>query len=86
MACLQLSSQLQVVHYPYIALLSGSGQRTRKVASCEGFASAGELMQTLQPAVEEHGAQFVADQADHNERVSGPVTMPTFSCANLMYE
>lgn len=62
------SSQLHVAHYPYIALLSGSGQRTRKVASCEGFASPSELMQTLQPAVEEHGAQFVADQADHNER------------------
>ena len=27
-------------------------------------------MQTLQPAVDEHGAQFVADQAECNERVS----------------
>ena len=67
---LQFSSQLHVARYPYIALLSGSGGGARKVASSEGLASAGDLMQLLQPAVDEHGAQFVADQADHNERVS----------------
>ena len=67
---MQFSSMLHVARYPYIALLSGSGSRTKKVASSEGFATAADLLQMLQPAVEEHGAQFVADQADHNERVS----------------
>ncbi len=33
-------------------------------------------MQMLQPAVEEHGAQFVADQADQNERVSASYLTP----------
>lgn len=67
---MQFSSQLHVARYPYVALLSGSSERTKKVASSEGFATHSDLMQMLQPAVEEHGAQFVADQADHNERVS----------------
>ena len=58
-----------MARYPYIALLSGSGSRTKKVASSEGFALPADLLQMLQPAVEQHGAQFVADQADHNERV-----------------
>lgn len=62
------SSQLHVAHYPYIALLSGSNERTKKVASSEGLAPPSHIMQMLQPAVEEHGAQLVADQADHNER------------------
>ena len=60
---------LHVARYPYIALLSGSGSRTKKVASSEGFALPADLLQVLQPAVEQHGAQFIADQADHNERV-----------------
>ena len=34
-------------------------------------------MQMLQPAAEEHGAQFVADQADHNERVSASYLIPS---------
>ncbi len=66
----QFSSQLHVAHYPYVALLSGSNERTKKVASSEGLVTPSDIMQMLQPAVEEHGAQFVADQADHNERVS----------------
>lgn len=60
---------LHVARYPYIALLSGSGSRTKKVATSEGFALPADILQMLQPAVEQHGAQFVADQADHNERV-----------------
>lgn len=60
---------LHVSRYPYIGLLSGSGNRTKRVAASEGFATPADLMQVLQPAVEQHGAQFVADQADHNERV-----------------
>lgn len=59
-----------MAHYPYVALLSGSNERTKKVASSEGLATPNDIMQMLQPAVEEHGAQFVADQADQNERVS----------------
>ncbi|KAL3159233.1 hypothetical protein ABBQ32_011205 [Trebouxia sp. C0010 RCD-2024] len=62
------SSMLHVSRYPYIGLLSGSGNRTKRVAASEGFATPADLMQVLQPAVEQHGAQFVADQADHNER------------------
>ena len=58
-----------MARYPYIALLSGSGSRTKKVASSEGFALPADILQVLQPAVEQHGAQFIADQADHNERV-----------------
>lgn len=48
------------------------------------MASASDLMQLLQPAVEEHGAQFVADQADHNERVSWALAAcETSLCASL---
>lgn len=72
----QFSSQLHVAHYPYVALLSGSNERTKKVASSEGLATPSDIMQMLQPAVEEHGAQFVADQADHNERVSASFLSP----------
>lgn len=66
---LATSSGLRVTQYPYIALLSGSGSRTKMVASSEGMVSAADLMHLLRPAVEEHGAQFVADRADHDERV-----------------
>ena len=69
---LATSSGLRVTSYPYVALLSGSGNRTKMVASAEGMTSATDLLQMLQPAVEEHGAQFVADRADHDERVSWP--------------
>ncbi len=72
----QFSSQLHVAHYPYVALLSGSNERTKKVASSEGLATPSDIMQMLQPAVGEHGAQFVADQADHNERVSASFLSP----------
>ena len=67
---LATSSGLRVTRYPYIALLSGSGSRTKMVASSEGMISATDLRQLLQPAVEEHGAQFVADRADQDERVN----------------
>ena len=67
---LATSSGLRVTRYPYIALLSGSGSRTKMVASTEGMISAANLRQLLQPAVEEHGAQFVADRADQDERVN----------------
>ena len=83
---LQFSSQLHVAQYPYVALLSGSSSGTKKVASSEGLATPADLMQLLQPAVEEHGAQFVADQADHSERVGGTLSdgaapsFDTFSC------
>ncbi len=65
-----------MAHYPYVALLSGSNERTKKVASSEGLATPSDMMQMLQPAVEEHGAQFVADQADQNERVSASYLTP----------
>lgn len=68
-AGVQFSSMLHVARYPYIGLLSGSGSRIKRVAASEGLATPADLMQVLQPAVEQHGAQFVTDQADHNERV-----------------
>ena len=72
-----------MARYPYIALLSGSNERTKKVASSEGFATPGAIMQLLLPAVDQHGAQFVADRADHNETVSAAVVCTPRSCLQL---
>ena len=55
---LQFSSMLHVARYPYIGLLSGSGNRIKRVACSEGFATPADLMQVLRPAVEQHGAQL----------------------------
>ena len=52
-----------------MALLAFSGARTALIVLVEGPTTPSELLQTLNSAVEEHGAELVAERADAAERV-----------------
>ena len=54
-----------------MALLAFSGARTSLIVSVEGPTPPMELLQALTSAVEEHGAELVAERADAAERVCG---------------
>ncbi len=66
---MQLSSSLRATRYPYVGLIAHSGVRARLLVSVSGPLPAAQLLEHLQAALEQHGAEMVADRADAEERV-----------------
>ena len=83
---------VQASSYPYVGLMAFSGSRTRLIAASEGLCTPAQLLAMLQEAVNQYGAEFVADQAEASQVVSKrhaaasscPVLLATsYSCVGL---
>jgi FAS-associated factor 2 len=63
----RLSMAVQASSYPYVGLMAFSGSRTRLVAASEGLCTPAQLLTMLRDAVNQYGAEFVADQAEASQ-------------------